>query len=50
MASKEIVNEEIMSENEKEENFPSSAFDRYSQEMLKHVEDVEVCSRQIIRP
>ena len=45
MASEEIVNEENMSENEEEENFPSSAFDRYSQEMLKSEENVKVCSQ-----
>ena len=41
----QIVNEENMSENEEEENLPYGAFDRYSQEMLKSVEDVKNCSQ-----
>ena len=45
MAFEENFNEENMSEYEDEENLPSSAFDRYIQEMLKSVEDIKICSQ-----
>ena len=44
----QIVNEENRSEDKKEEDLPTSVFDRYNQEMLKSVENVKICSQSAI--